>query len=435
MSSLYSSLILTSMALALDTSRQLRSLNELSQLIEAISKANISESEPNWLEWKREADLSHKRWHAVIGKFIIGFANRDPAVAKREAGGCAYLVLGVEPGNVLGVSPIDNAVLQARVSRYVRETVRWSPQYIEFGGKHVLVITVEPPQNGDLITAMLKSYPDVCREGNVFIRRHGRTDLATQEDYDILLQRFATGAEQATGISVQPIGVATAISVACGPHEVAAWCQHERNVLLAPFRRRPLDGALFLSARLSTSFEGRSAEEYRSEVESYLAEVTPLLPDKARIDALLDRSPNFQLLLTNETERNFTAVRVEITIEGDIWAYQDEAKAQPDGPSAPRIWGTSPFFHYIPPMQAMPSTDMLGPYIENSGSTRIEFEDVDLRPMARVKLDSIHLVTDAPMAGATLTAKWTATSASANGIATGELPIKVSSEIVSPLQQ
>ena len=90
------------MALALDISRQLRSAKELSDLIEAISTADASESEPDWLEWKREADLSSRRWHALIGKFIVGFANRDPAVASRATGGCAYLVIGVEPGNLAG---------------------------------------------------------------------------------------------------------------------------------------------------------------------------------------------------------------------------------------------------------------------------------------------------------------------------------------------
>ena len=77
------------MALKLDTSRQLRSVSELTNLVHAIASAPSTESEPDWLEWKRQADLSDKKWHARIAKFIAGFANRDPAVAKLKAGAAA----------------------------------------------------------------------------------------------------------------------------------------------------------------------------------------------------------------------------------------------------------------------------------------------------------------------------------------------------------
>ena len=102
------------MALTLDTSKQFRSITELTELVRAISSAPLSESEPDWLEWKREADLKDRRWHALIAKCIVGFANRDPIVAKLWAGGCSYMVVGAEPGNVNGVTPIDNANFHAR---------------------------------------------------------------------------------------------------------------------------------------------------------------------------------------------------------------------------------------------------------------------------------------------------------------------------------
>ena len=43
------------MALSLDTSRQFRSLDEVTELVHAISEAPATESEPDWLEWKRDA--------------------------------------------------------------------------------------------------------------------------------------------------------------------------------------------------------------------------------------------------------------------------------------------------------------------------------------------------------------------------------------------
>ena len=420
------------MALVLDTTRQLRSLRELTQLVEAISKADKSESEPDWLEWKREADLSNKRWHAVIGKFISGFANRDPVVARREAGGCAYLVLGVEPGNVLGVSPIDNAVLQARVSRYVRETVRWSPQYIEFDGKHVLVITIEPPQSGDLIAAMLKSYQSedskgsVCREGDVFTRHHGRTDLATQEAFDMLARRISATPRQPIAVTIETQDIVTALPVEFGPDVIDTWCDEEWMTYMEPVKT-------YMLHKIRPPFENRNPVEFRSKVEAYISDSIPLLRQMAHADALEDRAPGMRLVIVNKTESNYADVRVDVSISGDVWAYPTEVELHPEMPQAPREWGERshfPLTFWQPPIQ---TTDLYGSYITNDNPTQIEFDDEDVRPFQRVKLEPIHLVCDAKLAGATLTATWTATSTSVDGVVSGKIDIQVSSDVVSPL--
>ena len=388
------------------------------------------------MEWKRDADLSDRGWQARIAKLIAGFANRDPNVAKQAAGGCSYLVIGIEPGNTSGVNPIDNANLLAGVARYLRSTVRWSPQYILHQGKDVLIITVEPPEFGDDIVAILRDYQsptgNVCRKGDVFIRRHGKTDPATQDDYDMLVQRFSAGAEQADGMSVRASGDVTALPVASGPDEVEHWLSCQRDELLAPFRRA-------MHGKIRPFPERRTASEYRAKVTSYLSEVAPMLPRKARADALVDRSPNLQLVLINETEHNFEAARVQVFIDGDVWSYRSADDAQPDMPIRPRAWGelslnfnlaVAPFPHV-----ATQGTGILGPYINNDGSTHIEFDDIDLRPRDRVNLDQIHLVADSALAGATLTLLWTVTSTSSSGVARGEIPVTVLSEIISPLNE
>ena len=424
------------MPLTLDTSRQFRSIYELAELVQAIALAPSSESEPDWLEWKRGADLNDRRWHALIAKCIVGFANRDPIVAERWAGGCSYLVIGAEPGNVSGVTPIDNANLHAGISRFVRQTVRWSPQYVQHEGKQVLIIIVESPEYGDQIVAMLTSYQSnvrgtgVCREGDVFIRRHGSTDLAEQEDYDMLLRRFAGGVERASGISVQVLDTVTAVPFACDPHDIATWRQRRESALLAPLA---LSTRNVISSALLANLENRSPEEYRHQVASYLDQMVSLLPSIARADALKDRAPSMQLVVINETERNFAGTRVEIAIEGDVWGHRTAEDAQPEVPLPPRKWGAAPGL-YMPTFATIPmipTFDTWGPHIDNSGSTSIEFPDVDLRPGGQERLDPIHLVCDAELAGATLIAKWTATSSNASGIARGEFPIKVSSDIFS----
>ena len=429
------------MALTLDTSRQFRSVNELTELVRAISSAPSTESEPDWLEWKREVDLTNRSWMARVARYIAGFANRDPVVAKGWAGGCSYLVIGVEPGNVSGVSPVDNADLHARISRFVRDTVRWSPQYVQYEGKQVLVITVEPPEPGDQIVAMLADFQSNergvrgCRKGEVFIRRHGKTEGAGQEDYDMLVRRFAASAAQASGTSVKVLHNATAVPVACGPDAVAEWCERLKHALLEPLEREPDRGK---SSTPGLNFEKRSPEEYRRQVESYVSEMAPLLPAIIRSEALMDRAPGLHLVVVNETEHNFSGARVEVSIEGEVWAYRSAEEVMPEIPRLPRKWGSAPEFHlprfHLPGINAaagLDTMDLWGPRIDNSGSARIEFPDDDLRPGARVELDPIHLVCDANLAGETLTGNWTATYSSARGVVRGEFPIQVSSSVVS----
>ena len=119
------------------------------------------------------------------------------------------MVLGVEPGSVIGVSPIDNASLSAGIGRFLRNSVGWSPQYAPYEDKQILVITVEPPEFGDPIVAMLREFQTneprsrEFNKGDVFIRRHGRNDRAEQEDFDMLVRRFASGPLSASGIGLQ----------------------------------------------------------------------------------------------------------------------------------------------------------------------------------------------------------------------------------------
>lgn len=426
------------MTLILNTSRQFRSIKELAGLVEAISQASLTESEPDWLEWKRAANLTDRRWHAKFAKCIAGFANRDPIVAKQWAGGCGYLIIGAEPGSVTGVTPIDNAKLQAGISRFVRQEVRWNPQYIQHKDKQVLVITVESPESGDHIVAMLADYQDnsgnnICRKGEVVIRRHGRTDHAGQDDYNMLAQRFAGGETHVSGISVHVLGTVTALSVECTPEDIAAWCEYHESTLLALLKSRKQNETLAGFAAFSLSLESRSPDDYRREVASYLGEMRPLLPSVARAMAIEDRALSMQLQVVNETEYNFTGVRVGVAIEGDVKAYQSAEDAQPILPERPREWASKPesFIRTMSTLPGLQPPNLLRPDIDNSGSTSIGFHDVDLRPNGREEFDPIYLVCSANLAGTTLTAQWTVTSSSASGVARGEFPITVSAEVIS----
>ena len=418
------------MSLALDTSRQLRSVGELAQLVEAISRAPASESEPDWLEWKSDADLTDKHWHAVIAKLVAGFANRDPASARREAGGCGYIVVGAEPGNVPGVTPVDHADLSSGVSRFVGPAVRWDPRYIECRGRQVLVVTVEPPEFGHPIRAILRAHQPGSgfrmRQGDVYVRSHGRTDLATQADYDMLNRRYAASREQITDIRVDSMGTVSAVPVECGPERIRTLCFHIRESLDVP--HLPLALRNFRPA-----LENRTVSEYKDELDSYIDELAPVLIHVAHAEALAGLEPGMELRLSNESQHNFDAVRVKIEFEQEVFAYPGVEEVVPPIPNPPRKWGSMNRLDGLDSLTGsgmMP--DLLGlPEIDNSGPTTVKFDDVDLRPSDTIKLDPIHLVTTADLAGTVLSAKWTATSSSADRVANGELLVEVSPDTIT----
>ena len=344
---------------------------------------------------------------------------------------------------------MDNADLLSCVSRYIRNTVRWSPQYLAHNGKQILVVTVEPPEFGDSIVAMLKEYTDQtgateCRKGDVFVRRSGKTELATQDDYDMLAERFAASETQASdGITVEEIEPVTVVAVRCTPDEQRTWREGEERALLGPTEERTPQQTSRTLTGVFTTIEKRSVQEYRDQVASYLEEAVPLLPDHARAKAIEGIPESMQLVLVNETEHNFAEVRVEVVISGNVWAYSSEGDARPRMPTRPRVWGltglfdtlreSSDIFRY--PVVTGPMGGPYGPYIENSHSAQIVFDKVHLRPGTTIDLDPIYLVGDASLAGKALVAEWTATSTSVSGIARGEIPITVSAEVVSPLTE
>lgn len=85
------------MTLNIQTDRPLRSPAQLLVLVQAVETA-ASGDEKHWLEWKRGPQLTTREGQAIAARFILAAANRPDRVAASIVGGCAYLVLGIEPG-------------------------------------------------------------------------------------------------------------------------------------------------------------------------------------------------------------------------------------------------------------------------------------------------------------------------------------------------
>jgi hypothetical protein len=146
------------MPLNIDSSRALRSPQELADLVQAVIGASEND-ESTWVEWKNGLVLREKGTRVEITRRILGMANRPPEEAARHAGGCGYIVIGAEPGFCGGVNEIDPADLDAGLRPYLgSDGPRWSPQYVKVQGKSVLVITVDPPRRGDRSSTLQREY-------------------------------------------------------------------------------------------------------------------------------------------------------------------------------------------------------------------------------------------------------------------------------------
>lgn len=179
----------------IDTTRALRTDDELLRLVAAIHGSRPEAQETSWLEWKSSLDLSTKEGKFTVAKAVLGFANRSVEDARLNCGGVAYMVVGVEPGAAAGIPAIDHADLTPGIKTYAA-TPRFTPRTIRFKGVEVLVVVVEPPEPGDPQHTLQKQY-DRFHAGIVFHRGAARTAPAGTKEVDMLERRLLQGAQRA----------------------------------------------------------------------------------------------------------------------------------------------------------------------------------------------------------------------------------------------
>lgn len=169
------------------TDRSLRSAGRLDELVKAIFDADATKNETTWVEWKL-LDLDSKEARFLVAQAILGFANRLPDSAARHCEGEAYVVVGVQPGTVAGVPYFDAAALSHKFGRYV-EGVDWVPDYVEFEGELVLVVTVPAPRPGDRIHTLITDFGKSL-SGTVFHRGTAQTEPAGHRVMQLLQDRL-----------------------------------------------------------------------------------------------------------------------------------------------------------------------------------------------------------------------------------------------------
>ena len=463
------------MALVIDAAGALRNPQELTDLVQAILNAQ-PQDESDWIEWKSTLDLSQRETHGTIARHILGMSNRKPEDATRHAGGCGYIVVGVEPGNCAGVTPVDPAVLGQGVLPYLGSGgPGWSAQYVQASGRSVLVVTAEPPQAGSRIFTLRKECPKPgggppYLAGAIFVRRPGRTVQAQPDDIRALEDRF-TAIAQPIALIVRPADAGQALEIrpVANPGAVLdPWLARQRSELLPPVRSAaatPEAGDPGTGFRLAPEFERvadeaaaafrqmspvldafsepdrRTAEDYETEVQDYLSESSAYYANLAFSRYALQSDAQMTVELVNASERNYTDVQVEIHVPGSFDAYDPDLIVMPDDepPEPPLPRGARTPRSYLTADWRLPPGLVVRPAvaprlgepvpkfsISNADGARITFEVGRVRPGQRILLDPVVLLPSGSFAvGDRAEVAWTIAAGNVDGVARGMIELTI----------
>jgi hypothetical protein len=123
--------------LNVDLTRAARSQSERIAVIDAVANAGPHEPETDSIEWKSNLDVSTTEGAFKVARGILGFGNRDPGYSLRFARGCAYFLVGVEAGSLVGAQAHDSADVDQWLGRFIaRGEPQWSVDYLDVGGKN-----------------------------------------------------------------------------------------------------------------------------------------------------------------------------------------------------------------------------------------------------------------------------------------------------------
>jgi hypothetical protein len=428
--------------LPIDSSRPIRTRPEQIALVEAVRDAPASEQETNSLEWKGSLDLTSKRDLTKIVKTVVGFANRQPDEAARAFSGCAYLLVGIEPGVLAGVQLVDAAKLESGLTPYIGPVIQWRPDYVEIDGKTVLVVAVEAPQAGDPLHAVRKSFSDgkgeLLRDGDVFVRHQASTDPAKHSDIEALSRRAAISIGEDLDVSLRVLAGEPLARTDLRQQTLDEFLYQRKQRLLGSLPGT-IGGIQSIAAFTTVTHDYRSPEQFREEVDEYLSKVRDALPDVLTARSILHDVGRVQLGVVNEKDHSWTNVRVELSVPKDvivrIWKPEQEQEEH-ELPEPPRPFGTSsvgqrPFvgFGKLHLPEVIP---FWVPEIEETASEiKVIFRDQDVRAEGKAPLRDIWLLAD-DQAPEKISIKWEATADNATKRLKGSVEIAISDQHIAP---
>jgi len=436
-------------------------------LLTAVENAHPND-ENEWIEFKANLDPTTVDGRYTVAKAIVAFANRDPDVAAKWLGGHAVIIIGLEPGNLAAAPEIDPANLYNSINQLLAPPApAWDPTPILYRGEHVLAISVDPPRSGDPIACIGRSSGRAV-DGHIYVRKQGKSEMATSADLRRLSNRLLSGTKTISGLSIQPIDGDAIAVIEYQETWLDEWLNKEEHRLLEPltttspsretsssdltaagvsakrfaeYTSQAQKTADLMAAALGTVThpERRTEEEYRAEIAEYLANCRDRL--REGFDDLLSTAANdVTFVIHNATDQNYEQALVHLHVEGDVYGYEYDAEFASLAdylPEAPRIWGPRTESRLLSGLQARDYTSILptytypgitgaargpSPTISNDGSVSITCVPLHIYPHSSSELITLRLVAKAPVASP-ITVRWTATAANVNGRTNGVFTI------------
>lgn len=476
------------MALDLDISRPLRGIDRHRDLVRAILGAHSSD-ELVWLEWKTGLDLNTKQGCFHVAKAVLGMANRPVEVAARACAGYGYLVVGVEPENLAGLEVPDPAQWIGRVEVYLKggsAGPSWDWTILPVDGSNVLVVTVDPPQDGDPPWPLRKEF-DTYRSGALFVRKPGKTEPALAEDVDALGRRLLAGASRLPQLLVEIVGDVPVswISGAEVRGSVAAWVERERDrhmeaaQAVEDERTKPVPaagpsdriGLLGLSdtnalkaqaqaqakaiadvqnalrsgvlGQFQDEPDRRTLDEYAEELDHWAVEFTAAARHDLPRRYCEAEHGLVHLRVTNNSTQYLPGVELQVHIAFEAAKGFADVPESHRLPNMPRPYGQPKPSSLLPAsfLGGMPSVlagldgyNYGGQYVRDTyiedGSIKATLDVGDLRPTASYDGDDFYVLLSSRPADGVLHATWTATVQNRDGIIEGHLTIPVAAEPV-----
>lgn len=411
------------MPLSFDSSRAARTRGELTSLVEAIAQAPASEQETDSIEWKSTFDLRGQADHKFeAAKHILGFGNRNPDVADASFEGCGYLVLGAAPQSVGGIAVEDIADLEAWIGPYVAaDGPRWGADYVEARGKDVLVITIEAPRWGDHMHPLAKGFGSFL-PGQLFIRRAGKTVPPDVVELRMLEER---GQKAKSQLSLEVDLCDPSVEFKrfqATSQDKEMWLERESERLWGPLQRAREERYGIPSSLISGEIRG--PDEYKREVERYLATAHKRWWTHVLEGAVQHQLAPLRICITNPTDRNFASVQVVIQLPDHAYPFFDE-----DGPARlldsdepPEPWGEGlkvPMSHFDR------GYDAEGEVTQEGAAFRVAFSPVHVRPHRREHLPAVYLALPHDHHEGEIEIAWQVTSTSVDGSIPGTIRVPI----------
>lgn len=414
------------------------SVQDHPQLFKAISEGILGD-ETDAMELKSEWDLSDKKKVGALARLILGFANRDPAVAARYFGGEAYLVLGIDTNRAEGVVKADGAAVSMQIQSYLGTR---GPQivldYDRFGEVDVAVITMLAVPRAAHIYALEKEFTDysgpkerLWRNGTIFVRSGTSTEVATAEDIRRLERRLIGGLKKLKPeVNIEwnhrsPIFWLDASNT-------EEWLDEHRKYLFAqqepeaPTRSGPFDFGQDMLMSLTPGKQTLS--EYKRDLNKYIEHCRTTIPSWLSHIWHSTRGSQSTLRITNTTDEAMLSARLTLHISTDVGVVTDDP--QPGWPRQPLPVGRekSSFMHstlaqnlaFRPGMMRNPQR----PTVERMpGSVKVLFDLGDIATEESVLTWPISLLSRADGLAGTIPVTWTITANNRRGTDKGTLSL------------